>query len=219
MNPFDFFNALTLFGKIAVLVISCVVFIAVYLMFKTMKRPAQLMKEYDITLPDGTVKRITEEDVSESEPTVKLESIDEEDRVFEEEKRKLESFGKKIRKEREKTPFHPDDLKPEMGVLEKPKITGTYTQYVKGPKSKKSVTKPEKEIKFSGTCDFCGKEIGGPVESKKARLMPYDPERVETAKYVTKELLDLPFVCSWCGGTFCLDHRLPEQHDCKKLKK
>ena len=74
-------------------------------------------------------------------------------------------------------------------------------------------------MKFAGTCDFCGKEIGGPVESKKARLMPYDSERVETAKYVTKELLDLPFVCSWCGGTFCLDHRLPEQHDCKKLKK
>jgi len=215
MNLFDFFDALTLFGKIAVLAISCVVVVAVYLMFKTMKRPAQLLKEYDITLPDGTVKRIKEEAVSEPEPTVKLEAIDEEDRAFEEEKRKLESFGKK---KREKTPFHPDDQKPATGILEKPKITGTYTQYVKGPKKKKPFKKPEKEMKFSGTCAFCGKEIGGPVESKKARLMSYDPERVETAKYMTKELLDLPFVCSWCGRTFCIDHRLPEQHNCKKLK-
>ena len=24
----------------------------------------------------------------------------------------------------------------------------------------------------------------------------------------------LPYKCSYCGGTFCSDHRLPEQHDC-----
>ncbi|MGD1055070.1 MAG: AN1-type zinc finger domain-containing protein [Nitrososphaerales archaeon] len=25
----------------------------------------------------------------------------------------------------------------------------------------------------------------------------------------------LPFVCNYCGGTFCADHRLPEAHQCK----
>ncbi len=166
-------------------------------------------------------KEILEDDSEILEPDI----------AFEEEKRKLESFGKKkpkttksdnellnkIMKEQEKTPFHPEDLKPETRVLEKPKIGGTYTQYIKGPKTKKSVKKPEKEMKFSGTCDFCRRKIGGPVKSKKSRLLSYDPERVETTKYVTKELLDLPFICSYCGGTFCSEHRLPEQHECKKL--
>lgn len=34
-------------------------------------------------------------------------------------------------------------------------------------------------------CDACGKEVA------------------------------LPFKCSYCGGTFCAEHRLPENHDCK----
>ena len=34
-------------------------------------------------------------------------------------------------------------------------------------------------------CDFCGKEEA------------------------------LPFVCNYCGGAFCADHRLPESHQCK----
>ena len=34
-------------------------------------------------------------------------------------------------------------------------------------------------------CDFCGKEEA------------------------------LPFVCNYCGGAFCADHRLPEAHQCK----
>ena len=25
----------------------------------------------------------------------------------------------------------------------------------------------------------------------------------------------LPFVCNYCGGAFCPDHRLPEAHQCK----
>jgi len=29
--------------------------------------------------------------------------------------------------------------------------------------------------------------------------------------------LSLPFVCSYCGGTFCYYHRLPEAHNCKML--
>jgi uncharacterized protein YkwD len=40
-----------------------------------------------------------------------------------------------------------------------------------------------------GQCDFCGKEI------------------------------QLPFSCNYCGGTFCSDHRLPEEHQCPNLPK
>lgn len=29
--------------------------------------------------------------------------------------------------------------------------------------------------------------------------------------------LSLPFVCSYCGGTFCSRHRLPEVHDCRMM--
>ena len=25
---------------------------------------------------------------------------------------------------------------------------------------------------------------------------------------------NLPFICSYCGGYFCTEHRLPESHDC-----
>jgi len=38
-------------------------------------------------------------------------------------------------------------------------------------------------------CDYCGKEVY------------------------------LPFVCKYCGGKFCAEHRLPESHNCPGLKK
>ena len=38
-------------------------------------------------------------------------------------------------------------------------------------------------------CDFCGKEVY------------------------------LPFKCQFCEGSFCIDHRLPENHKCKNLWK
>ena len=28
----------------------------------------------------------------------------------------------------------------------------------------------------------------------------------------------MPYTCSYCGGTFCSEHRLPESHDCPGLK-
>jgi len=31
--------------------------------------------------------------------------------------------------------------------------------------------------------------------------------------------VDLPFVCSYCGGYFCIGHRLPESHECSGLAK
>lgn len=30
---------------------------------------------------------------------------------------------------------------------------------------------------------------------------------------------DLPYKCKFCGGTFCSDHRLPENHECLGLEK
>ena len=29
----------------------------------------------------------------------------------------------------------------------------------------------------------------------------------------------LPYICKFCGLTYCSNHRLPEQHDCKSLPK
>lgn len=28
----------------------------------------------------------------------------------------------------------------------------------------------------------------------------------------------MPFVCKYCGGSFCPEHRLPESHECPGLK-
>ncbi|MEM2602009.1 MAG: AN1-type zinc finger domain-containing protein, partial [Candidatus Bathyarchaeia archaeon] len=30
---------------------------------------------------------------------------------------------------------------------------------------------------------------------------------------------ELPFICSYCGGYFCIEHRLPESHECSGLTK
>ncbi len=35
--------------------------------------------------------------------------------------------------------------------------------------------------------------------------------------WVCGKELDLPFVCKYCGGVFCVEHRLPEKHNCEKL--
>lgn len=29
----------------------------------------------------------------------------------------------------------------------------------------------------------------------------------------------LPFRCKYCGGTFCVEHRLPEEHNCEEFRK
>ncbi|RLI30914.1 hypothetical protein DRO51_04425, partial [Candidatus Bathyarchaeota archaeon] len=33
-----------------------------------------------------------------------------------------------------------------------------------------------------------------------------------------KEVYPLPYRCNYCGGIFCVDHRLPEKHNCSKLE-
>ena len=33
-----------------------------------------------------------------------------------------------------------------------------------------------------------------------------------------KDLHPLPYICNYCGGSFCVNHRLPEKHDCPKIE-
>lgn len=34
-----------------------------------------------------------------------------------------------------------------------------------------------------------------------------------------KDLPILPFICKYCGKSFCVEHRLPEKHTCEKIEK
>ena len=34
-----------------------------------------------------------------------------------------------------------------------------------------------------------------------------------------KKKVEMPFTCSYCGQTFCSEHRLPENHQCPALPK
>jgi len=54
----------------------------------------------------------------------------------------------------------------------------------------------EERGSYMTKCDFCGRDI-----EKIRRKLGYD----------------LPFTCKYCGGNFCSDHRLPENHNCTKL--
>jgi len=40
-------------------------------------------------------------------------------------------------------------------------------------------------------------------------------ERCEVCGRLVKPL---PYVCHYCGGVFCVEHRLPEKHNCKGLE-
>lgn len=42
-------------------------------------------------------------------------------------------------------------------------------------------------------CDYCHETICGMMDMK------------------------MPYKCPFCGGSFCLKHRLPEYHDCKAV--
>ncbi len=37
--------------------------------------------------------------------------------------------------------------------------------------------------------------------------------------YCGKNAGNLPYVCNYCGSLFCVDHRLPENHECSGLEK
>lgn len=34
-----------------------------------------------------------------------------------------------------------------------------------------------------------------------------------------KEVYPLPYICKYCGKSFCVEHRLPEKHQCENLQK
>ena len=34
-----------------------------------------------------------------------------------------------------------------------------------------------------------------------------------------KELVILPYICKYCGKHFCVEHRLPEKHNCENIEK
>lgn len=37
--------------------------------------------------------------------------------------------------------------------------------------------------------------------------------------YCGKTVDYLPYICRYCGKSFCLEHRLPERHECEGLEK
>lgn len=53
-------------------------------------------------------------------------------------------------------------------------------------------------------CDHCGTEI------QPAKFRQYTGGLHD----IVKDTVPLPFTCNRCGGSFCSDCRLPENHDC-----
>lgn len=39
----------------------------------------------------------------------------------------------------------------------------------------------------------------------------------ENCQICGKYVYPLPYICKYCGGVFCVEHRLPEKHNCKRL--
>jgi predicted nucleic acid binding AN1-type Zn finger protein len=38
-----------------------------------------------------------------------------------------------------------------------------------------------------------------------------------TCSVCGRDVAPLPYICTYCGRTFCAEHRLPEIHNCEKL--
>jgi len=38
-------------------------------------------------------------------------------------------------------------------------------------------------------------------------------------EYCNNKIIEIPRPCKYCKKCFCTEHRLPESHDCKDLKK
>lgn len=57
-------------------------------------------------------------------------------------------------------------------------------------------------------CDYCKNEIT-PAKVRKSTGGNFD---------VKKDTVAMPFKCKRCGGYFCANHRLPENHNCPGLK-
>lgn len=58
-------------------------------------------------------------------------------------------------------------------------------------------------------CDSCGKDIGKDTGRRGGKLISggsYD---------FNESVVNFPFCCNYCGGTYCSEHRLPEKHNCQ----
>jgi hypothetical protein len=60
----------------------------------------------------------------------------------------------------------------------------------------------------------------------KRRWKNYYPRKIKekefnenVCNYCGKEFDILPFICKFCGGKFCVEHRVPETHNCLGIKK
>ena len=59
------------------------------------------------------------------------------------------------------------------------------------------------------TCDYCENNFAGANYER-----PSEGGVIFRGKSIA-----MSFICRRCGGTFCADCRLPEQHDCHGLEK
>lgn len=55
-------------------------------------------------------------------------------------------------------------------------------------------------------------------ESAPKRSITVDMSPVSGACSTCGESITLPFKCKFCGGLFCSEHRLPENHKCNGLR-
>ena len=45
------------------------------------------------------------------------------------------------------------------------------------------------------------------------------PSQGNVCRHCGRSIRIMPYICRYCGGSFCPDHRLPENHDCERLKR
>ena len=55
-------------------------------------------------------------------------------------------------------------------------------------------------------------------ESTPKKSVSVDMSPVSGSCAICGEGTTLPFRCKFCGGLFCADHRLPENHNCSGLR-
>lgn len=60
-------------------------------------------------------------------------------------------------------------------------------------------------------CDFCHEDFAIPEYSTLDNSTDVPKIMRRSKEYY------IPYICSYCGGWFCENHRLPEHHDCRGL--
>ena len=61
------------------------------------------------------------------------------------------------------------------------------------------------------TCEFCERKISD------VNKMHYSYETGGSYKVCAEIPVSLPYVCNYCGKSFCMEHRLPEAHMCSNF--